>query len=126
MLVSSTLLVLFTTSFIVVFYTGKQSFTCQQCGLSRDQQEIKKIASEIAQVLGKASVCLSSGRILHFESLLTRKTLLEFTEDALKSFIKAADILRITHGTRTPFMKELLHKLEEARAEVSYKLSASD
>ncbi|RZR88587.1 hypothetical protein BHM03_00016208 [Ensete ventricosum] len=55
----------------------------------------------------------------------TPQWLLEFTEDALKSFIKAADVLRITHGTRTPFMKELLHKLEEARAEVSYKLSAS-
>ncbi|RWW47364.1 hypothetical protein BHE74_00046677, partial [Ensete ventricosum] len=59
-------------------------------------------------------------------SLHIRNLLLEFTEDALKSFIKAADVLRITHGTRTPFMKELLHKLEEARAEVSYKLSASD
>ncbi|CAD5180688.1 unnamed protein product [Musa acuminata subsp. malaccensis] len=174
--------------------SGKQSFTCQQCGLSRDQQEIKKIACEIAQVLGKASNCLSSGhlsegstmykiveqlqlKLCHQYSLSllqTRETLmkvlmelkdwkgaltycrltiptyrriypathpmlglqyyacgklewlLEFTEDALKSFIKAADILRITHGTRTPFMKELLHKLEEAHAEVSYKLSASD
>ncbi|WOK97698.1 histone-lysine N-methyltransferase ASHR1 [Canna indica] len=52
--------------------------------------------------------------------------LLELTEDALQSFIKAADILRITHGTRTPFMKELLSKLEEARAEAAYKHSVSD
>ncbi|KAJ8501249.1 hypothetical protein OPV22_011801 [Ensete ventricosum] len=178
----------------LILDSGKQSFTCQQCGLSRDQQEIKEIASEIAQVLGKASVCLSSGHLSEGSTmykiveqlqlklchqcslslLQTRETLmkvlmelkdwkgaltycrltiptyeriypathpmlglqyyacgklewlLEFTEDALKSFIKAADILRITHGTRTPFMKELLHKLEEARAEVSYKLSASD
>ncbi|XP_077213980.1 SET domain group 37 isoform X2 [Tasmannia lanceolata] len=40
--------------------------------------------------------------------------------EALKSLTKAMDILRITHGTSTPFMKELLNKLEEARAEASY------
>jgi SET and MYND domain-containing protein len=36
------------------------------------------------------------------------------------------DILRITHGTDTPFMKDLLMKLEEAHAEASYKLSCKD
>lgn len=36
------------------------------------------------------------------------------------------DILRITHGTTTPFMKELSFELEEARAEVSYKLSRKE
>ena len=51
--------------------------------------------------------------------------LLEHSEDALKSFTQAADILRVTHGTSTPFMKELLSKLEEARAEASYKQSAN-
>ncbi|CAL4935494.1 unnamed protein product [Urochloa decumbens] len=51
--------------------------------------------------------------------------LLECTEDALKSLTRAADILGITHGTKSPFMKELFGKLEEARAEVSLKLSTS-
>lgn len=46
------------------------------------------------------------------------------TQEAIKSLTKAVDILRITHGTNTPFMKELFGKLEEARAEVSYKLSS--
>ncbi|KAK8549101.1 hypothetical protein V6N13_054146 [Hibiscus sabdariffa] len=50
--------------------------------------------------------------------------LLGETEDAIKTFTKAVDILRITHGTNTPFMKELLMKLEEARAEASFKLSS--
>ncbi|KAL5558349.1 hypothetical protein UlMin_034560 [Ulmus minor] len=52
--------------------------------------------------------------------------LLGDTQNAVKSLAKAADILRITHGTNTPFMKELLMKLEEARAEASYKLSSED
>ncbi|KAK9271392.1 hypothetical protein L1049_026982 [Liquidambar formosana] len=50
--------------------------------------------------------------------------LLGDTEDAIKSLTKAVDILRITHGTNTLFMKELLIKLEEAHAEASYKLSS--
>lgn len=49
--------------------------------------------------------------------------LLEYTEDALKSLTRAADVLRITHGTNSQFMKELFGKLEEARAEVSFRLS---
>ncbi|KAJ4700614.1 histone-lysine N-methyltransferase ASHR1-like [Melia azedarach] len=48
------------------------------------------------------------------------------TENAIKSLTKAADILRITHGTNSPFMKELIIKLEEARAEASYKLSTKN
>ena len=48
------------------------------------------------------------------------------TEEAVKSLTKAVDVLRITHGTNTPFMKELLMKLEEARAEASYKQSSKD
>ncbi|KAL6217173.1 hypothetical protein ACLB2K_010390 [Fragaria x ananassa] len=43
--------------------------------------------------------------------------LLGETDDALKSLTKAVDILRITHGTSTPFMKDLFRRLEEARAE---------
>lgn len=52
--------------------------------------------------------------------------LLEYTEDALKSLTRAADVLQITHGTKSQFMKELFGKLEEARAEVSFKLSSGD
>ncbi|KAM7507683.1 hypothetical protein LguiA_018136 [Lonicera macranthoides] len=46
------------------------------------------------------------------------------TKEAIESLAKAADILRISHGTRTTFMKDLFLKLEEARAEASYKLSS--
>lgn len=51
--------------------------------------------------------------------------LLGDTENAIKSLSKAVDILRITHGMNTPFMKELSIKLEEARAEASYMLSSN-
>ncbi|XP_047167625.1 histone-lysine N-methyltransferase ASHR1 [Vigna umbellata] len=46
------------------------------------------------------------------------------TKEAVKSLTKAVDILRITHGTNTRFMKDLLMKLEEAHAEASYKWSS--
>lgn len=52
--------------------------------------------------------------------------LLGQTEDAVKSLTKAADILQITHGKNSPFVKQLLWKLEEARAEASYKRSSED
>lgn len=45
------------------------------------------------------------------------------TEEAVQSLSKAADILQITHGMNTPFVRDLLMKLEEAQAEASYKLS---
>uniref|UniRef100_A0A1J3E1S8 Histone-lysine N-methyltransferase ASHR1 n=1 Tax=Noccaea caerulescens TaxID=107243 RepID=A0A1J3E1S8_NOCCA len=47
--------------------------------------------------------------------------LLEETEDAVSSLTKAFDILRISHGTSTCFMKELSAKLDEARAEACFK-----
>lgn len=47
-----------------VLYADKKAFRCQQCGLVRDKQEIKKIASEVEQLLEKASTILSSGSIL--------------------------------------------------------------
>ncbi|GJV07294.1 histone-lysine N-methyltransferase ASHR1 [Tanacetum coccineum] len=52
--------------------------------------------------------------------------LLGYTKEAIKSLTQALDVLRITHGTTTPFMKDLIAKLEEARAEASYKLSSID
>ncbi|KAI3464464.1 hypothetical protein Pfo_021127 [Paulownia fortunei] len=48
------------------------------------------------------------------------------TEAAVKSLTKALDILQIIYGTKTPFMMELLSKLEEARAEASYMLLSRD
>ncbi|KAK4745202.1 hypothetical protein SAY87_011514 [Trapa incisa] len=50
------------------------------------------------------------------------KWLLGYTDGAVRSLTKAVDTLRVTHGTSTPFIKELILKLEEARAETSYKL----
>ncbi|XP_058190034.1 histone-lysine N-methyltransferase ASHR1 isoform X2 [Rhododendron vialii] len=52
--------------------------------------------------------------------------LLGDTDNAIKSLSKAMDILRITHGMNTAFMKELSIKLEEAHAEASYKLSSKN
>ncbi|XP_010467589.1 PREDICTED: histone-lysine N-methyltransferase ASHR1 [Camelina sativa] len=46
--------------------------------------------------------------------------LLGETKEAVSSLTKAFDVLRISHGTSTAFMKELSAKLEEARAEASY------
>ncbi|XP_047311961.1 histone-lysine N-methyltransferase ASHR1 [Impatiens glandulifera] len=49
--------------------------------------------------------------------------LLGETENAIRSLTKAADILRITHGSSSGFVKELAMKLEEAHAEASYNSS---
>ncbi|KAJ9567016.1 hypothetical protein OSB04_002982 [Centaurea solstitialis] len=50
--------------------------------------------------------------------------LLGYTKEAIKSLTQAVDVLCITHGTSSPFMKDLIIKLEEARAEASFKLSS--
>ncbi|XP_057532445.1 histone-lysine N-methyltransferase ASHR1 [Amaranthus tricolor] len=47
--------------------------------------------------------------------------LLGETENCIKSLTKALDILRVTHGTSTVFVKELIVKLEEAHAEAALK-----
>ncbi|PIN12988.1 putative histone tail methylase containing SET domain [Handroanthus impetiginosus] len=52
--------------------------------------------------------------------------LLGETQAAVRSLTKASDILRITHGTKTPFMIELASKLEEAHAEASYMLRSQN
>ncbi|KAJ1293970.1 hypothetical protein BS78_01G111000 [Paspalum vaginatum] len=172
--------------------SGKKAYTCQKCGVSRDEEEVKKMRSEILLLSDKASSFRSSGNnseagsvyktieqlernLYHAFSvtlLQTRETLLklymelrdwrtaltycrltipvyervyppfhpmiglqfytcgklewllEYTEDALKSLTRAADILKITHGTKSQFMKELFGKLEEARAEVSFRISS--
>ncbi|KAH9691017.1 Histone-lysine N-methyltransferase ASHR1 [Citrus sinensis] len=55
-----------------------------------------------------------------------RLTIPVYQKNAIKSMTEAVEILRITHGTNSPFMKELILKLEEAQAEASYKLSSKD
>ncbi|XP_062214848.1 histone-lysine N-methyltransferase ASHR1 isoform X2 [Phragmites australis] len=174
--------------------SGKRAYTCQKCSISRDEEEVKRMRSEILMLSDKASSFLSSGnnteagsmykiieqleqKLYHAFSITllhTRETLLkiymelqdwrtaltycrltipvyervyppfhpmiglqfytcgklewllECTEDALKSLTRAADILGITHGTKSQFMKELFGKLEEARAEVSFRFSSRD
>ncbi|KAK6246149.1 hypothetical protein SCA6_009239 [Theobroma cacao] len=180
-----------------------KGFVCQQCGLTRNKEEIRKKSRDIKALLDKAPKSTSSGNILlyffisdpqdamilyknieklqkevcHPFSISLMRTweklhevlvqleewkealtfcrltipvyervypgfhpllglqyyscgklewLLGETDDAIKSLTKAVDILRITHGTNTPFMKELLMKLEEARAEASYTLSCKE
>lgn len=171
-----------------------KGFTCQQCGLVRSKEEIKKIASEV-NILSKKTLALTScgnhqevvstykmieklqKKLYHPFSvnlMQTREKLIKIlmeledwkealaycrltipvyqrvypqfhpllglqyytcgklewflgdTENAIKSLTEAVEILRITHGTNSPFMKELILKLEEAQAEASYKLSSKD
>ncbi|XP_022993816.1 histone-lysine N-methyltransferase ASHR1 [Cucurbita maxima] len=169
-------------------------FTCQQCGLVRNKEEIKNIASQIKSISDEASTSMfhqNCGEALfmyekteELQKILchpysislmqTREKLLKismelenwtkallyckltisvyqklypgihpllglqfytcgklewllgYTEDAVKSYTEAFDILRITHGTNSSFMKDLLLKLEEARAEASYKHSSME
>ncbi|XP_048332522.2 histone-lysine N-methyltransferase ASHR1 isoform X2 [Ziziphus jujuba] len=171
-----------------------KGFICQQCGLSRSKEEIKKIASEIKSLSDKALMSEASHhsqeaisaykkienlqrKLYHHYSISlmqTREKLLKMlmeledwnealyycrltipvyqrlypgfhpllglqyytcgklewllgdTENAVKSLTNAVDVLRLTHGTNTSFMKDLLLKLDEARAEASYKLSSQD
>lgn len=169
--------------------SADKGFICQQCGLTRDKEEIREIASEVKLLSDKASKLLSSGyktealdmykmierlqvklcypfsihlmrtrdenlKLLmeqqDWEEALTYckltipvyerayfgfhpllglqyyacgklQWLLGDTAEAVKSLSQAVDILRITHGTNTHFVKELLMKLDEARFEASYK-----
>ncbi|XVE95421.1 hypothetical protein REPUB_Repub02eG0095500 [Reevesia pubescens] len=171
-----------------------KGFVCQQCGLIRNKEEIRKIASDIKALSDEALKSTSSGHLqeaiilyknieklqnefchpfsislmrtwekllemlmqleewkealavcrltipvyervypgfhpllgLQYYSCGKLEWLLVETDEALKSFTKAVDILRIRHVTNTPFIKELLMKLEEARAEASFKLSSRD
>ncbi|KAK9219683.1 hypothetical protein WN943_008329 [Citrus x changshan-huyou] len=120
-----------------------KGFTCQQCGLVRREEEIKKIASEILMELEDWKEALAYCRLTipvyqrvypQFHPLLglqyytcgKLEWFLGDTENAIKSMTEAVEILRITHGTNSPFMKELILKLEEAQAEASYKLSSKD
>eukprot|EP00268_Persea_americana_P038152 TRINITY_DN3779_c0_g1_i23.p1 TRINITY_DN3779_c0_g1~~TRINITY_DN3779_c0_g1_i23.p1 ORF type:complete len:461 (-),score=63.36 TRINITY_DN3779_c0_g1_i23:2850-4232(-) len=54
----------------------KKLFTCQQCGLSRNQQEIKRIDGEVKQMLDKASKISSSSN--YFEASAMYKTIEQF------------------------------------------------
>lgn len=46
---------------------GKKAYPCQKCSVSRDEEEIKKMRSEILLLLDKASSFLSSGSILVYD-----------------------------------------------------------
>lgn len=168
-----------------------KGFICQQCGLTRNKEEIREIAIEVKLLSDKASNLLSTGykteavdmykmveglqlKLCHQFSINLMRTrdeilkllmeqqdwrealtyckltipvyerayfgchpllglqyytcgklqwLLGDTADAVKSLSQAVDILRITHGTNTPFVKELLLKLDEARFEASHQVS---
>ncbi|KAI3424678.1 uncharacterized protein J3R85_010433, partial [Psidium guajava] len=52
--------------------------------------------------------------------------LLGDTRNAIKSLTEAVDILRVTHGTSTAFVRDLMMKLEEAQAEASHMFSRAD
>ncbi|XP_041015983.1 histone-lysine N-methyltransferase ASHR1 isoform X1 [Juglans microcarpa x Juglans regia] len=190
---------------------GKE-FICQHCGVVRDKEEIRKIASEVKSMLDTVLMSSSAGnhqetfcmyqkietlqrKLCHpfsISLMQTREKLLKIlmeqqdwrealaycrltipvyqstsyfyldlpgetylsssgvypgfhpllglqyytcgklewflgnTDSAIESLTRAVDILKITHGTKTPFIKDLLLKLEEARAEASYKLSSKD
>ena len=45
-------------------FAESNGFRCQQCRLVRDKEEILKLASEEKAMSEKASVAISSGRIL--------------------------------------------------------------
>ncbi|PNY04645.1 histone-lysine N-methyltransferase ASHR1-like protein [Trifolium pratense] len=115
--------------------TDGKAFQCQECGLVRDKEEIKQIATEIKLLSEEASKPSSSDRVypavhpllgLQYYTCGKLEWYLGDTEEAVKSLTTAVDILRITHGTNTPFVKELLMMLEEARAEALYKLSSNE
>ncbi|GAU45405.1 hypothetical protein TSUD_134220, partial [Trifolium subterraneum] len=115
--------------------TDGKAFQCQECGLVRDKEEIKQIATEIKLLSEEASKPSSSDRVypavhpllgLQYYTCGKLEWYLGDTEEAVRSLTKAVDILRITHGTNTPFVKELLMMLEEARAEALYKLSSKE
>ncbi|XP_050215196.1 histone-lysine N-methyltransferase ASHR1 isoform X2 [Mercurialis annua] len=171
-----------------------RGFVCQQCGLLRNKEEVKKLAAEIITTSDRASKCTSSRDTLEDISVYklieklqrklchpfsislmqTRDKLLKMlmeiedwrealsycrltipiyqrvypefhpllglqyytcgklewllgdTENAIKSLTKAVDVLRITHGTNTSFMKELIMKLDEACAERSHIRASRD
>lgn len=171
-----------------------KTFICQQCGLARTKEDIKKIAAEVKLMTEKANALLNSRNFSELMSLYkaieelqveiwhpsslslmqTRDSLLKIfmelnlwnealaycrltiptyeriypgchpvlglqyytcgklewflgdTDNSIRSFTKALDILRITHGSNTPFVKELAYKLDEARAEASHKLMPMD
>ncbi|OMO98267.1 hypothetical protein CCACVL1_04268 [Corchorus capsularis] len=171
-----------------------KGFVCQQCGLIRNKEDIRRIVSDIKALSDKALKSTSSSNpqealilyknieklqkeLCHRFSVSLMRTweklleilmqleewkealkfcrltipvyervypgfhpllglqyyscgklewLLGETEESIKSLTKAVEILQITHGTNTPFMKELLMKLEEAHAEASYKHSSME
>ncbi|XP_048569279.1 histone-lysine N-methyltransferase ASHR1-like [Triticum urartu] len=50
--------------------SGKKAYACQKCSISRDEEEVKKVSSEILLLSDKASSFLSSGSILRYHFFL--------------------------------------------------------
>uniref|UniRef100_A0A803M5A2 Uncharacterized protein n=1 Tax=Chenopodium quinoa TaxID=63459 RepID=A0A803M5A2_CHEQI len=118
------------------FYIGrKQGIHLPTMGHARKLEDLRKIASEVNTFSEKAEDSLKSGKAypgchpmlgLQYYTCGKLEWLLGETANCVRSLTKALDILRLTHGTNTPFMKELLFKLEEALAEASFKLKPLD
>lgn len=49
----------------MIFYAENKAFTCQVCGLSRDEYHINQIANEVEELSAKAATFLSTGSILY-------------------------------------------------------------
>ncbi|KAE8714349.1 Histone-lysine N-methyltransferase ASHR1 [Hibiscus syriacus] len=113
----------------------KEVFHPFSISLMRTREKLLEILMQLEEWKEALTVCKSTIPVyervypgyhpllgLQYYSCGKLEWLLGETDDAIKTFTKAVDILRITHGTNTPFIKELLMKLEEARAEASFKL----
>ncbi|XP_073352215.1 histone-lysine N-methyltransferase ASHR1 isoform X3 [Aegilops tauschii subsp. strangulata] len=97
--------------------SGKKAYTCQKCSISRDEEEIYMELQDWQTALMYCRLTIPVyERVyppfhpmvgLQFYTCGKLEWLLEYTEDALKSLTRAADVLRITHGTQSQFMKEL-------------------
>jgi hypothetical protein len=107
---------------------------CTPCPCTNKREELQRIFSyffenifigaTLVEFRLVVAVVVTGSDALNYCYLCYR--LLGYTEDAIKSLTRAVDILRITHGTNSPFMKELMMKLDEAHAEASYNLSSKD
>ncbi|KAG9445810.1 hypothetical protein H6P81_011938 [Aristolochia fimbriata] len=110
-------------------------FHCFSISLLRTRETLLKIFMELQDWRGALTCCRLTITVyervyppihpllgLQYYCCGKLEWLLGETTDAVISFTKAADILRITHGSSTPFVLELLAKLAEAHAEAAYKL----
>ncbi|MQL71477.1 hypothetical protein Taro_003800 [Colocasia esculenta] len=114
--------------FLEIAVTDDGASAFAELRVSTEQYSFAPIEAKLVTELENLNVWLYPGihplRGLQYYTCGRLEWLLEHTEEAFKLFTKAVDVLRITHGTSTLFMKELLSRMEEARAEASYRVSA--